>query len=105
MFKLNTSLTPGNNFCIYNGHVFDSCIDTVVKEIRRKMFRQDPIKSAQQMTTKNEYYDHISLLYFETRRCRYQSIIFVCFYLYVAVVNFMNYSDMDKMMDINDDKC
>jgi hypothetical protein len=36
--------------------------------------------------------------------CRFQSIIFVCFYLYVAVVIFIDYSDMDKMMDINNDK-
>jgi hypothetical protein len=26
-----------------------------------------------------QYYDHIALLYLETRKCRYQSIIFVCF--------------------------
>ena len=26
---------------------------------------------------------------------------FVCFYLYVYVVNFIDYSDMDKMMDIS----
>ena len=37
--------------------------------------------------------------------CRYQSIMFVCFYLYVAVVIFIDYSDMDKMMDINNHKC
>jgi hypothetical protein len=30
---------------------------------------------------------------------------FCLFYLYVAVVNFFDYSDMDKMMDINNDKC
>ena len=29
---------------------------------------------------------------------------FGCFYLYVAVVIFIDYSDMDKMMDINNDK-
>jgi hypothetical protein len=56
-------------------------------------------------TTKSKYYDHIVLSYFESRRCRYLSIIFVCFYLYVTVVNFIDYSDMDKMMDINNDKC
>ena len=56
-------------------------------------------------TTKSKYYDHIVLLYLESRRCRYRSIIFVCFYLYVPVVNFIDYSDMDKMMDINNDKC
>ena len=27
------------------------------------------------------------------------------FYLYVAVVNFIDYSDIDKMMDINNAKC
>ena len=58
-----------------------------------------------QATTKSKYYDHIVLLYLESRRCRYHSIIFVCFYLYVYVVNFIDYSDMDKMMDINNDKC
>jgi hypothetical protein len=46
----------------------------------------------------SKYYDHIVLLYLESRRCRYRSIIFVCFYLYVSVVNFTDYSDMDKMM-------
>jgi hypothetical protein len=58
-----------------------------------------------QVTTKNEHYDHIALLYLETRKCRYQSISFVCFYLYVAIVIFIDYSDMDKMMDINNEKC
>jgi hypothetical protein len=58
-----------------------------------------------QATTKSKYCDHIVLLYLESRRCRYRSIIFVCFYLYVPVVNFIDYSDMDKMMDINNDKC
>ena len=58
-----------------------------------------------QATTKSKYYDHIVLLYLESRRCRYRSIIFVCFYLYVSVVNFIDYSNMDKMMDINNDKC
>ena len=58
-----------------------------------------------QATTKSKYYDHIVLLYLKSRRCRYQSIIFVCFYLCVSVVNFIDYSDMDKMMDINNDKC
>jgi hypothetical protein len=58
-----------------------------------------------QATTKSKYYDHIVLLYLESRRCRYRSIIFVCFYLYVTVVNFIDYSDMEKMMDINNDKC
>ena len=57
-----------------------------------------------QVTTKNEYYDHITLLYLETRRYHYQSIICVCFYLYVAVVIFIDYSDIDKMMDINNGK-
>jgi len=51
------------------------------------------------------YYDHIALSYLETRRCRYQSMILVCFYLYIAVVIFIDYSDMGKMMDINTDKC
>ena len=59
-----------------------------------------------QATTKSKYmyYDHIVLLYLESRRC-HLSIIFVCFYQYVTVVNFIDYSDMDKMMDINNDKC
>jgi hypothetical protein len=38
-----------------------------------------------QATTKNKYY---VLLYLESRRCRYRSIVFICFYLYVSVVNF-----------------
>ena len=58
-----------------------------------------------QATTKSKYYDDIVLLYLEFRTCRYRSIIFVCFYLYVSVVNFIDYSDMDKMMEINNDKC
>ena len=58
-----------------------------------------------QATTKSKYYDHIVLLYLESRRCHYRSISFVCFYLYGTVVNFIDYSDMDKMMDINNDKC
>ena len=33
-----------------------------------------------QSTTKSKYYDHIVLLYLESRRCRYLSIIFACFY-------------------------
>ena len=51
-----------------------------------------------QAMTKSKYHDHIALLYLESRRCLYRSIIFVCVYLYVYVVNFIDYSDMDKMM-------
>ena len=58
-----------------------------------------------QATTKSKYYNHIVLLFLESRRCRYRSIIFVCFYLYVSVVNLIDYSDIDKMMDINNEKC
>jgi hypothetical protein len=58
-----------------------------------------------QATTKSKYYDHIVLLYLESRRCRYGSIIFACFYLYITVVIFIDYSDIDKMMDINNEKC
>jgi hypothetical protein len=58
-----------------------------------------------QATTKSKYYDHIVLLYLESRRCRYRSFIFACFYLYITVVIFIDYSDIDKMMDINNDKC
>jgi hypothetical protein len=58
-----------------------------------------------QGTTKCKYYDHIVLLYLESRRCRYRSIIFACFYLYASVVNLIDYSDIDKMMDINNEKC
>jgi hypothetical protein len=58
-----------------------------------------------QTTTKCKYYDHIVLLYLESRRCRYRSIIFACLYLYVSVVNLIDYSDIDKMMDINNEKC
>ena len=32
-----------------------------------------------QATTKCKYYDHIVLLYLESRRCRYRSFIFACF--------------------------
>jgi hypothetical protein len=39
------------------------------------------------------------LLYLESRRCRYRSIIFVCFYLYVSVINLIDYSDIDKIDD------
>jgi hypothetical protein len=42
-------------------------------------------------TTKSKYYHHIVLLYLESRRCRYRPIIFF-FYLYVSVVNFINYN-------------
>ena len=58
-----------------------------------------------QTTTKSKYYDHIVLLYLESGRCRYRSIIFVYVCLYVSVVNLIDYSDIDKMMDINNDKC
>ena len=58
-----------------------------------------------QATTKSKYYDHIVLFYLESRRCRYRSIIFACFYLYITVVIFIDYSDMCKMMDINNEKC
>jgi hypothetical protein len=58
-----------------------------------------------QATTTCKYYDHIVLLYLESRRCRYRSIIFACFYLYVSVINLIDYSDIDKMMDINNEKC
>jgi hypothetical protein len=47
-----------------------------------------------QSTTKSKYYDHIVLLYLESRRCRYRSIIFACFYLYITVVIFIDYSDI-----------
>jgi hypothetical protein len=30
---------------------------------------------------------------------------FWLFYLYVSVVNIIDYSDIDKMMDINSEKC
>jgi hypothetical protein len=46
-----------------------------------------------QATTKSKYYDHIVLLHLESRRCRYRSIIFACFYLYITVVSFIDYSD------------
>jgi hypothetical protein len=58
-----------------------------------------------QATTKTKYYDHIVLVYLESRRCLYRSIIFVCFYLYVYVVSLIDYSDIDNMMDINNEKC
>jgi hypothetical protein len=58
-----------------------------------------------QATTKSKYYGHIVLLYLESRRCRYRSIIFACFYLYITVVIFIDYSDIDKKMNINNEKC
>ena len=61
-----------------------------------------------QATTKSNYtlwLYTVVLSYLDSRRCRYRSIIFVCFYLYVSVVNFIDYSEMDKMIDINNDKC
>ena len=58
-----------------------------------------------QATTKSKYYDHFVLLYLESRRCRYRSINFACFYLYITVVIFIDYSDIDRMMDINNEKC
>ena len=57
-----------------------------------------------QATTKCKYYDHIVLLYLESRRL-FHSIIFACFYLNVSVINLIDYSDIDKMMDINNEKC
>ena len=53
-----------------------------------------------QATTKSKYYDHIVLVYLESRRCRYRSIIFVCFNLYVSVFSLIDYLDTDKIMDI-----
>ena len=50
-----------------------------------------------QVTKQKEYYDHIALLYLETRRCRYQ------FYLNVPVVISVDYPYMNKMID--NDKC
>jgi hypothetical protein len=44
-----------------------------------------------QATTKSKYYDQIVLLYLESRRCRYRSIIFVCFYLYVSSASYHVY--------------
>jgi hypothetical protein len=58
-----------------------------------------------QAMTKSKYYDHIVLLYLASRRCRYRSIIFACFYLYITVVIFIDYSDIDKIMNINNEKC
>ena len=58
-----------------------------------------------EMTTKHDYYDHITLVYLESRRCRYQSVGVVCFYLYIAVVISIDYSDMGKMKYIRKDKC
>ena len=51
-----------------------------------------------QATTKSKYYDHIVLLYLESRRCRYRSIIFVCFNLYVSVFSLIDYLDTDKIV-------
>jgi hypothetical protein len=47
-----------------------------------------------QATTKSQHYDHLVLLYLESRRCRYRLINFVCFFLYVSVVNLIDYSEM-----------
>ena len=82
---------------------------TVVKELGRIVLSSSGTSQLGmfdiQATTKSKYYDNIVLLYLESRRCRYRTIIFVCFYLYVSVVNLIDYSDIDKMMDINNEKC
>ena len=47
----------------------------------------------------------LSTLRPQSRRCRYRSINFACFYLNITVVIFIDYSDIDRMMDINNEKC
>ena len=44
-----------------------------------------------QATTKSKYYDHIVLLYLESRRCRYGSIIFACFYSLFLPIYYCSY--------------
>jgi hypothetical protein len=74
-----------------------------------KMFCQVPVKSAQldwhtgDNPQKWAIWAH-SIIVSSTRRCRYWSII-ILFHIYVSVVNFIDYLYMDKMMDINNDKC
>ena len=85
-------------------------IHTLVKELRSELFCHLPVQCQLgmfdiQATIKSKYYNHIVLLYLEFRRCRYRSIIFACFYIYITVVIFIDYSDIDKMMDINNEKC
>ena len=46
---------------------------------------------------------HKYCIYLESRRCRYRSIIFVCFYLHVSVVNLIDYSNIDKMKNANNE--
>ena len=55
-----------------------------------------------QATKKCKYYDPIVLLYLESSL----SVDYFClFLLYVSVVNLIDYSDIDKMMDIHNAKC
>ena len=44
-----------------------------------------------QATTKSKYYDHIVLLYLESRRCRYGSINFACFYSLFLPIYYCSY--------------
>ena len=64
--------------------VKDKNDNTVVKELRSELNLSSSGTSQLgmfdiQATTKSKYYDHIVLLYLESSRCRYRSIIFACF--------------------------
>jgi hypothetical protein len=79
---------------------------TVVKELRLKMFRQVPVMSAQHDwhtgdETKGVLWSYsINVSWIQEKSC---SVDCFCFYLYVPVVIFIDYPDMDKMID--NDKC
>ena len=86
-----------------------TCFNTVVKELRSEMLCHLPVQVKQAyLTYRRRQKVSIMIIYYlylESRRCRYRSIIFACFYLYITVVIFIDYSDIDKMMDINNEKC
>jgi hypothetical protein len=65
------------------------------------MFRQHSMIGIQ-VTTKNEYY---GIIVSWNQKMSLSVDFFVCFYLYIAVVIFIDYSDMGKLMDIKNDKC
>jgi hypothetical protein len=45
-----------------------------------------------------DFYNAISLK-------KQSAVICVCFYLYVSAVSLIDYSDIDKMIDISNEKC
>jgi len=75
---------------------------TVVKELRLKMFRQVPVMSAQHDwhigdETKGVVWSYSIIVSWNQKMSL--SVDYFCFYLYVPVVIFIDYPDMDKMID------